>query len=197
MSSTQRRLLHHARPQDRADWPGADLARDVRRRLTRMGWIAGVAGAVVVFNLVGLLIPVFIDPGERGDLALLNAPLIAAYVVVAGLISMRISHAQFDKRVQWLVERREPDEDEHRLTLRMAFDAAKLTSATWGLAGALFFVLDTAAHSWEFGAVVLATVWLGGETASALDYLLSERILRRRRAALGPPAGRPALARGA
>ena len=42
----------------------------------------------------------------------------------------------------------------------------------------LFFALDAAAHSWEFATVVLITVWLGGETASALDYLLSERILR-------------------
>jgi len=164
---------------EREDEPSGDeIARDVLRRLTRMSWIAGVAGVIVVFNLVGLLIPIFIDPGERSELALLNAPLIAIYVVVAGLITTRISHTQFNARVEWLVEGREPDEEEHRLTLRMASDATKLTSATWGIGGALFFVLDTAAHSWEFGAIVLATVWLGGETASALDYLLSERILR-------------------
>jgi len=143
-----------------------------------MGWIAGVAGAIVVFNLVGFLIPIFIDPGERADLALLNAPLIAIYVVVVGLITMRISRSQFNARVRWLVEGREPDADEHRNTLSMASYAARLTSWTWGVAGALFFVLDTTVHSWEFGAVVLATVWLGGQTASALDYLLSERILR-------------------
>ena len=170
--------LHHARPSEGADPSGADLVRKVRARLTRMGWIAGVAGAVVAFNSVGFLIPIFIDPGERTELALLNAPLLVLYGLVAGLASMRYWQRHFDARTRWLVEGREPDEDEHRLTLRMAGDAARITGVTWGLAGALFFVLDTAAHSWEFGAVVLATVWLGGETASALDYLLSERILR-------------------
>ena len=170
--------LHHARPSEGADPSGVDLVRKVRARLTRMGWIAGVAGAVVAFNSVGFLIPIFIDPGERTELALLNAPLLVLYGLVAGLASMRYWQRHFDARTRWLVEGREPDEDEHRLTLRMAGDAARITGVTWGLAGALFFVLDTAAHSWEFGAVVLATVWLGGETASALDYLLSERILR-------------------
>jgi len=170
--------LHPARPSDWTDRPGGELARDTLRRLTRMGWIAGVAAAIVVFNLIGFLIPIFIDPGERTDLALLNAPLIVIYVVVAGLITMRISRARFNERVRWLVEGREPDADEHRLSLSMASDAARLTAWTWGIAGALFFVLDTAVHSWEFGTVVLATVWLGGETASALDYLLSERLLR-------------------
>ena len=170
--------LHPARPVDLADQSGGELARDTLRRLTRMGWIAGVAGAIVVFNLVGFLIPIFIDPGERTDLALLNGPLIAMYVVVAGLITMRISRARFNDRVRWLVEGRDPHADEHRLSLSMASDAARLTGWTWGVAGALFFVLDTAVHSWEFGAMVLATVWLGGQTASALDYLLSERLLR-------------------
>lgn len=170
--------LHHARPEEAADPFGEDLRRDVLRRLTRMGWIAGVAGAVVVFNLVGFLIPIFIDADERAELALLHAPLLAGYVLVVGFISMRISQRQFDQRTRWLSEGRAPDAEEHRLTLRMAADAARLTAATWCLAGALFFVLDSTVHSWEFGAVVLATVWLGGETASAIDYLLTERILR-------------------
>ena len=170
--------MNLCRRTERQEPSGADIARDVWRRLMRMGWIAGVAGAVVVFNLVGLLIPIFIDSGERVELGLLNGPLIAGYILVAGVITMRISRKKFDARVQWLVEEREPDEEEHRLTLRMATDAAKLTALTWGVAGALFFTLDAAVHSWEFGAVVLATVWAGGETASALDYLLSERILR-------------------
>ena len=163
---------------DEAEQSGAELVRDVRRRLTRMGWIHGVAGAVVVFQSVGFLIPIFIDADERAELALLNGPLIALYVLVAGLLTMRLWQRHFDARTRWLVEEREPDEDEHRLTLRMAGDAAKITAATWFLGGALFFALNAAAHSWEFAVMALAVVWLGGETASALDYLLSERILR-------------------
>lgn len=163
---------------ERDEPSGAELLRDVRRRLTRMGWVGGVAGAVVVFNSIGFLIPIFIDAGERTELALLNAPLIVGYVLVAGLITTLIANRKLSARMQWLIEERTPDEDEHRLTLRMAADGARLTGITWGVAGVLFFALDAAAHSWEFATVVLITVWLGGETASALDYLLSERILR-------------------
>ena len=59
---------------EREEPGGADLLRDVQRRLIRMGWAGGIAGAVVVFIAIGFLIPIFIDPGERTDLALLNAP---------------------------------------------------------------------------------------------------------------------------
>ena len=56
----------------------------LNRRLTLLGWIGGAVGAVVIFLAIGFLIPILLDPGERGELALLNAPLILAYVVVVG-----------------------------------------------------------------------------------------------------------------
>ena len=34
---------------------------------------------------VGFLIPIFADPGERDELALLNGPPVAVYFVLAGL----------------------------------------------------------------------------------------------------------------
>ena len=102
----------------------------------------------------------------------------AVYVVIAGIFFTQGANREIGKRTRWLVEERDPDESEHRKTLGLAADGAKLTALMWVLAGVLFFAIDTAAYSWEFGLMVLAVIWAGGETASALDYLLAERILR-------------------
>jgi hypothetical protein len=68
---------------------GAELVRDVNCRLARLGWVSSLIGAVVVFNSVGLLIPIFLDPGERTRLALINAPLIAIYLLIYGGVVRR------------------------------------------------------------------------------------------------------------
>ncbi len=59
--------------------PTTDVLREVRAKLSRTGWIAGAVGSIVVFLTIGFLIPVFIDPGERWSLGVLNAPLVLVY----------------------------------------------------------------------------------------------------------------------
>jgi adenylate cyclase len=157
---------------------GAKLVGDVRVRLSRLGWISGAAGALVVFMAVGFLIPIFIDPDERVDLALLNAPLIVAYVIVAGLVLDRRADRHYAKALQWIVDGRAPDEHEHRQTMRLALHGVKLDALAWIVAGGLLSVLNGIAHSWEFAVVVVATIWAGGETTCALLYLATERVLR-------------------
>lgn len=171
--------LQHTRARDRrGDDSGAKLARDVRTRLTWMGKLSGAAGAIVVFLSIGFLIPIFGEPDDRITLAVLNAPVVVAYFVVASFASTRLAHRHLDDTLRWLVEDREPDQREHRQTLGLATQGVKLTAVMWAVGGALFFVLNAATYSWEFAAAALATIWLGGETACAFDYLLSERILR-------------------
>ena len=46
------------------------------------------------------------------------------------------------------------------------------------MAGALFSLLNGLEQGWAFAAVVAGTIWLGGETTCALDYLVTERVLR-------------------
>jgi len=156
----------------------AELVGQVRRRLVRVAWIAAAAGTVVVFNLIGFLIPLFLDPGERGGLALLNAPLIIAYLLVVGLAIIRYSDRRVAAALEWVVEARTPDEREHQRTLRLAAQGAKLAILGWIVAAVVFSALNLFAHSWQFAAVVGATTWLGGETTCALIYLASERVLR-------------------
>ncbi len=160
------------------DRSGAKLVRDVRSRLSWLGWVASAAGAIVVFNSIGFLIPIFIDPGERADLALLNAPLIVVYILLSGLVVRRRSNRHFADTLEWIVEGRAPDDTEHRRTLRLAPHGVKLAVVAWAVSAVLFAALNAVAHSLGFAAVVAATIWLGGETTCALMYLVSERILR-------------------
>ena len=150
----------------------------LNRRLTWLGWIGGAVGALVIFLAIGFLIPIFIDPAERGELALLNGPLIVVYVVVGGGLLTRHSSRHLERTLAWVEEGRPPDEDEHRRTLGLAGYALKLYGTAWLVAGALFSLLNAFEHSWEFAAVVAGTIWLGGETTCALDYLVTEYVLR-------------------
>jgi adenylate cyclase len=157
---------------------GARLVRQVGRRLLWLGWIACTAGTVIIFNAIGFLIPVFIDADERTDLALLNAPLVAAYLVVAGALLTKYSYRHVSGALAWVGEGRDPDEREHRLTLGLAAHLVKLAAIGWVVAGIFGSAVNVVAHSWEFGALVGMTIWAGGETTCALIYLASERILR-------------------
>lgn len=176
--------------------PEAKLVRDVRSRLSWFGWIAGAAGAAVAFTTVGFLAPIFSDADDKAALALLNGPVLVVYVAVAGLVVMKRFHRHFAAAVGWVVEGRAPDDREHRDTLQLATFNVKLTAISWAVGGALFFALNAAVHSWELGVLAVATIWAGGETACAFDYLVSERILRpvtARALAARTPAGPVAL----
>src|SRR3712207_7713104 len=86
----------------------------VQRRISRLGWVAGTIGSIVVFISIGFLIPIFLGPEDKWDLTLMNGPLVAAYLVVAGLIVSRSGRLHFERTVGWIVEGRAPDEREHR-----------------------------------------------------------------------------------
>lgn len=156
----------------------AALVRDVQSRLTWLGWMAGIAGSAVVFASVAFLTPIFIDEGDDPELILLNALAIVVSIAVEGIVITRHSNRYFPAVLGWLIEGRAPDEREHRRTLGLALYSTKVMGSGWAVAAVLFTVLNGVAHSWEFGAVVGATIWLGGETTCALIYLISERILR-------------------
>lgn len=150
----------------------------LNRRLTLLGWIGGGVGAVVIFLAIGFLIPIILDPDERGELALLNAPLIVAYVLVVGVLLTRHSNRHLARTLAWVEEGRPPNDEEHRQTLGLASYALRLYTVAWLVAGVLFSLLNGFEHSWGFAAVVAGTVWLGGETTCALDYLITEHVLR-------------------
>jgi len=158
--------------------PDPELVDDVRRRLTVIGWLTGAAGAVVVFNSIGFLIPIFIDPDDRVELGVFNGPLVALYVLVSGFLLMHHARRHLTKTLRWVAEGREPDDREHRQTLKLSLHAVKQDAVAWIVGGILFSVLNLFVHSWEFALVVASTIWLGGEATCALMYLVCERTLR-------------------
>ena len=152
------------------------LIRRTIRDLTVVGWGSAVIGSAVVFTTIGFLFPIFFDPAQRSDLGRENLPLVVAIVLVGGVVVTwigRRDRVAFD----WIREGREPTEDEHSLTLRLASRLTFRSAVGWAVAA---FVMGIANlhHSVGFAAVVASAIWLGAETTSALLYLLAERSLR-------------------
>jgi adenylate cyclase len=153
------------------------LVDTVARRLTLLGWIANACGAIVVFVSIGFLIPIFFDPAQRDALGRENLPIVIAMVTLFGLVMTRVTRHARKAALAWIIEDRDPTDDEHRRTLRLPASIAMVVAAGWTL-GALLSGLINLHHSLGFAAVVTAAICLGGETTSALGYLLAERTLR-------------------
>jgi adenylate cyclase len=160
---------------ERAHVPRPEL---VHIRLSTIGWTAAAAGAVVVFLAIGFLVPLFGSLHQLARLALINGPLVIAYLVISGVLVLRHFGTHVSETLAWVQEDRPPDEREHEQTLRLAAYTVKIDALAWAIAGVLFGVINSLLFSPGMGALVLGTIWLGGETTCALEYLLCERALR-------------------
>jgi adenylate cyclase len=157
---------------------GRELADQTVRRLNRIGWITNGVGSLVVAASIAFLILVFIEDADIVEFALLNGPVVAVLFVITGLLIVRTANAYFEDAVGWLVEGREPNEREHRRTLRAALHSTKVDAIGWSVNAVFFVILNGVVVSWDVAAVVGATMWLGAETTCALQYLAMERALR-------------------
>ena len=93
---------------------GAQLADEIQRRLFWQGWIANGIGILLLFNLVGFLIPIFVDPGDRNSLGLQNAPIVLGFVAISGFVTTRLTRRKVVTALAWITEGREPTDEEHR-----------------------------------------------------------------------------------
>ena len=155
----------------------ARLERSVSRRLIAQGWIASAIGASVAFMAVGFLIAIFFDATERDELGRENLPILVVMLIVFGTLLTVALKRERHRAFRWLVEGREPTEEEHRLTLRYPGYSTVLVALTWGVGGMLGALLNLD-HSLGTAALIGAVFWLGGETTSGLTYLLCERTIR-------------------
>ena len=153
-----------------------DLLRAVTRRHAWLGYVANIAGTAVVFISIGFLLAVFFDQAEADALGRENLPFVVLMVVVLGSLGTWTMRRQRRIALGWVAEDREPSEREHRLTLGLPTFTALLTATGWALGGLASFALNLD-HSLGAAAVIGAAVWMGGETTSALAYLMSERVL--------------------
>ena len=96
------------------------MVRTIWRRQRIAGWASGVIGSAVVFMGIGFLIPIFLNPNQRSEVALENLPIVIVSVTGGGLLLMWISLRGSDDAFGWALEGREPTEQEQRLALRLA-----------------------------------------------------------------------------
>jgi adenylate cyclase len=148
---------------------------------------SNVIGAMVVVVLAVWVLP---HPSveDRDEVVLVNLVTASIYLVAAialgtawGLTRLRRSHA-------WLIEEREPDDDERRRALRLPLAHMRMIGLLW-LAAVVVFTVLNARYSGILALTVGVTVFLGGATTCAISYLLIERFTR--------PAAARALATGA
>jgi adenylate cyclase len=160
-----------------ADSRGRFLS-EVNRGLFWIGWLANAAGMLVVIVTVGFLLPVFLED-VTATTGLWQLPFLVVGFVIAGLLLGSNSRRSQRLALAWVAEGREPDEREHRLTLRLAYSEVLATGFVWLVGSVVFGLLYGLTESSPgFGAIVIAAGWLGGETTCALYYLLLERALR-------------------
>jgi adenylate cyclase len=156
---------------------GRQLVSSMNRRLWVSGWLANGLGTTVVFIAVGFLLAVFFNAGERDQLGRENLPITVVAVALVGAVLTYLMSRRAARTFAWLLEGRDPSEEEQRLTLRLPGYTAALTATAWGVGSTIGFLVNLD-HSFDAALLIGVAFWLGGETTSALAYLLSERTVR-------------------
>jgi adenylate cyclase len=137
--------------------------------------LANAAGAVLSFTSGQLANPP--ARGAAGDMRYFHVFL--AYLAVGGLVGHAIAHRIFRGACRWLVEQRQPTEEERRAVLAVPWRHAVLSFGMWLGAAAVFGVLNA---RWESNVITgertALSIVLAGLAACAATYLLIERCMR-------------------
>ena len=139
---------------------GAQLVDGVQRNLTVALTLAHIAGAVIVFIFLTLVLPVR-HPPPVGDVFLLNGPAGFVYILGATLIAPRIGRAASEPRFRWIREERTPTPEEQRKTLRSSLAQLWIAVVLWGLAAVVFGLINLH-FSAEIGGRVAGGILMGG-----------------------------------
>ncbi len=154
---------------------GVELWRRTVRRLTWAAVGANCLGALVMFLLLGMLVPFAPDGADRQ--LPLNAIVAAVYLpaaLVLGILWARRRGALIER---WIEAGRPPTPAERGFVLREPVETTIISGFFWVLAAVLFTALNLPDSGWP-ALVVGGSMLLAGETTCAVAYLLSERIVR-------------------
>ena len=152
----------------------ARLVADTRARIRRVILLANVAGSLIVFNVVGFLLPLFMETEERDRLGLINAAVAAVYVAAALFLSLRYTRPLVPRIAEWVASG-DAAAPGHRRALRTPLLTARLTGFSWTVAAVFFGLLNALLSSATVGLAIGVTLTLGGMTTAALVYLMAER----------------------
>src|SRR5829696_2196089 len=149
-----------------------------RRTVVRLTWAAVAAnclGALVMFLLLGFLVPFAPDGADRE--LVLNGIVAAIYLPAALFLGTRIARRRGSAVERWLEEGRAPTPRERGFVLGEPMKTVVISGSFWVLAAVLFTAINLPSSGWA-ALIVGATMLLAGETTCAVAYLLSERIVR-------------------
>jgi adenylate cyclase len=160
----------------RADAPGKAIIARAAALEAPAAIFSNVIGALVVVVLAVFVLPTP-NLSDRDTVILVNLVTAGIYLLAAvavgtlwGLARLRSTHA-------WLLEDREPDDEERKRALRLPLIHMRMVGGLW-LVGAVLFTALNLRWSGILAITVGITVLLGGLTTSAISYLLVERITR-------------------
>jgi adenylate cyclase len=163
---------------ERAEPVGAAGVELWRRTVGRLTWAAVAAnclGALVMFLLLGFLVPFAPDNTDQ-DL-LLNGIVAAIYLPAALLIGTAFARRRGSSLEGWIEAGRPPTTREREHVLGEPMQTVYISGFFWVLAAVLFTAINLPSSGWS-ALIVGGTMLLAGETTCAVAYLLSERIIR-------------------
>jgi adenylate cyclase len=173
--------------------PGARLAARTYAGIDRVGLIANSLGAGVVFLFIFFLAPRTLSDKQFNDVIVPNAVAFAILLPLGLVIGRTSTTRVFEPIRDWLREERPATDEERRLLLSFPLRFAVLAGLIW-IAETVAFVSLNAGLGAPVVAPVGVTVFLGGVTACAVEFLLIERVLRpvtgKALAGAAPPGGR-------
>jgi adenylate cyclase len=132
-------------------------------------------GVLVLFLLFGFLIP-FAPDGPDWQLVL-NAVVGFTYLAVTLVLGTMWGRRMSAPVERWLSEERAPTPEERRVALGVPLRFALVAGVFWSIGAVLVVLLNLPTLGWE-ALIIGGAILLGGETTSALGYLLAERIAR-------------------
>ena len=154
---------------------GVELWRRTVGRLTWAAVAANCLGALVMFLLLGFLIPFAPDSADRE--LVMNGIVGAIYLPAALLIGTAIARRRGSAVERWIEAGRPPTPRERGLVLGEPMQTVYISGFFWVVAAVLFTAINLPSSGWS-ALIVGGTMLLAGETTCAVAYLLSERIVR-------------------
>jgi adenylate cyclase len=152
---------------------GAQVYRSVRRRLSFAIALANTIGGLTVFGLLAFFLPFDID---KPFLVVRSAVLGSIYVALTLGLGIYFGRRRGARRLEWVRDERPPTDRERRFALAQPRETALITAFFWVGAAILFPLINLELEG--VAGVLGGAILLGGMTTAALDYLLTERIMR-------------------
>jgi adenylate cyclase len=164
------------------------LLTDIERKLSLVAGAANLCGALDLFFFGALLLPA--EPAlDRDAVILANAALFVPYMAATLVLGGRAGLREAEHVRGWFAAGRDPTPEERDHALRLPLSSARMSAKFWALALALFTALNLVVAT-DVAPAIPVLILLGGITTTAVDYLLTERILQpvtARALAGGPP----------